>query len=78
MSAPPRLALADPDGHLHDVELTLCAGCGCVQYQAQDLSGRVWDAGPDQSRGCGDHACSCHTAPRYGERRHPVSGDELL
>jgi hypothetical protein len=75
VSAPTRLALADPDGNLHDVELTLCAGCGCVQYRAVDMSGRVWDAGPEVSRGCGDHACSCHTTPRYGERRHGRADD---
>jgi hypothetical protein len=63
--------MADPDGNLHDVELTLCAGCGCVQHHALDMSGRVWDAGPRRSRGCGDQSCSCHTAPRHGEQRRP-------
>ncbi len=71
MSAASNFTRADPEGRLHEAELTLCASCGCVQYHALDMSGLVWDAGPEPSRSCGDHSCPCHTAPRYGERRAP-------
>jgi len=63
------MVAVDAAGLKHSVDRTLCARCGCEQLVALDLSGAVWDAGERRQKGCGDHQCRCHTAPRRGLAR---------